>query len=336
MARIAFFSTQSYDRRFFEDQNNGHQFEFFETRLKSKTVELAKGFDGVCVFVNDRLNEEVLNALAEIGVKLVALRCAGFNNVDLKAAEKAGVRVMRVPAYSPEAIAEHALALIMTLARRTHKAYNRVRDGNFSLERLMGFTIHGRTTGVIGTGQIGRAFCNIMLGLGTRVIAYDKYPSEEMKNKGVEYMELDEVLEKSDILSLHCPLTPETHHLINQDTLKKMKKGAMLVNTGRGKLVNTAAVIKSLREDHLGSLAIDVYEEEEKLFFRDLSDYVIRDDQIAQLMIFPNVLITAHQGFFTKESMEEITRITLKNFEDFEKGNDSENDVNCKLIKDCG
>ncbi len=336
MARIAFFSTQNYDRQFFESQNSKHRFEFFENRLKSKTVDLARDFDGVCVFVNDRLDEEVLKALAEVGVKLVALRCAGFNNVDLKAAENNGIRVMRVPAYSPQAIAEHALALIMTLSRRTHKAYNRVRDGNFSLERLMGFTIYGKTTGVIGTGQIGRAFCNIMLGLGTRVIAYDKYPSEEMIKKGVEYMELDQVLAQSDILSLHCPLTPETHHLINKDTLQKMKKGAMLVNTGRGKLVNTAAVINSLKEEHLGSLAIDVYEEEEKLFFRDLSDYVIRDDQIAQLMIFPNVLITAHQGFFTKESMEEITRITMKNFDDFEQGKDSENDVNCKLIKDCG
>jgi D-lactate dehydrogenase len=242
---------------------------------------------------------------------------------------------MRVPAYSPQAVAEHAVALILTLARKTHKAYNRVRDGNFSLNKLMGFTINSRTVGVIGTGQIGRAFCNIMLGFGCRVVAYDKYPSDEMKNKDVEYLELDKVLSESDILSLHCPLTPETHHLMREDTISKMKKGAMLVNTGRGKLVNTSAVIDSLKKEHLGSLAIDVYEEEEKLFFRDLSDYVIPDEQIAQLMIFPNVLITAHQGFFTRESMEEIARITIKNFDDFEDGNESGNEVNCELIKDC-
>ena len=199
----------------------------------------------------------------------------------------------------------------------------------------MGFTLSNRTVGVIGTGQIGRAFCNIMLGFGCRIVAYDKYPSDEMKEKGVEYMEFDQVLEASDILSLHCPLTPETKHLINEDSLRKMKKGAMLVNTGRGKLVNTSAVIDLLKKEHLGSLAIDVYEEEEKLFFRDLSDYVIADEQIAQLMIFPNVLITAHQGFFTRESMEEIARITMKNFDDFEDGKESDNEVNCELIKDC-
>lgn len=335
MAKIAFFSTQAYDRDFFEDKSDRHQIDFFESRLKQKTVDLTKGYDGVCVFVNDHLDADVLKALADNNVKLVALRSAGFNHVDLKAAEEAGIRVMRVPAYSPEAVAEHAVALILTLARKTHKAYNRVRDGNFSLNKLMGFTLSNRTVGVIGTGQIGRAFCSIMLGFGCRIVAYDKYPSDEMKEKGVEYMELNQVLEASDILSLHCPLTPETEHLINENSLRKMKKGAMLVNTGRGKLVNTSAVIDSLKKEHLGSLAIDVYEEEEKLFFRDLSDYVIPDEQIAQLMIFPNVLITAHQGFFTRESMEEIARITLKNFDDFEDGEESDNEVNCELIKDC-
>ena len=335
MAKIAFFSTQPYDRQFFDNKSDRHQIEYFESRLKRRTVDLAKGYDGICAFVNDHLHAEVLQGLADNGVKLVALRSAGFNHVDLKAAEKAGIRVMRVPAYSPEAVAEHAVALILTLARKTHKAYNRVRDGNFSLDKLMGFTVKNRTIGVIGTGQIGRAFCNIMLGFGCRVVAYDKYPSDEMKNKGVEYLELDQVLSESDILSLHCPLTPETHHLMREDTLSKMKKGAMLVNTGRGKLVNTSAVINSLKKEHLGSLAIDVYEEEEKLFFRDLSDYVIPDEQIAQLMIFPNVLITAHQGFFTRESMEEIARITIKNFDDFEDDKKSDNEVNCELIKDC-
>lgn len=334
MTKIAFFSTQAYDRQFFENKSDRHQIDFFESRLRQKTVDLTKGYNGVCAFVNDHLDADVLKALADNGVKLVALRSAGFNHVDLKAAEKNGIRVMRVPAYSPEAVAEHAVALILTLARKTHKAYNRVRDGNFSLDKLMGFTLNKKTIGVIGTGLIGRAFCKIMLGFGCRVVAYDKYPSEEMKDKGVEYLEFDHVLEASDILSLHCPLTLETKHLINEGTLRKMKKGAMLVNTGRGKLVNTASVIDALRKEDLGSLAIDVYEEEEKLFFRDLSDYIIPDEQIAQLMIFPNVLITAHQGFFTRESMEEIARITLKNFDDFEDGNTSVNEVNSKVFKE--
>ncbi|MFO7874921.1 MAG: 2-hydroxyacid dehydrogenase [Bacteroidales bacterium] len=335
MARIAFFSTKPHDRQFFENQSGNHQFEFFETRLKSNTVQLAKGFDGVCVFVNDRVNADVLKSLSEINVRLVALRCAGFNNVDLEAAEKYQVRVMRVPAYSPEAVAEHAIALIMTMARKTHKAYVRVREGNFSLERLTGFNINGKTIGVIGTGKIGQAFIRIVHGFGAKVIAYDKYPNDEMKKLGVNYLDFEDVLSQSDILSLHCPLTPETHHLINADTLKTMKQGAMLVNTSRGKLVDTASVIESLKEDHLGSLAIDVYEQEEKLFFRDLSELIIRDDQIARLMLFPNVLITSHQGFFTKESLEEITRITLQNIEDYEAGRESENEVSCKLLKDC-
>jgi D-lactate dehydrogenase len=337
MAKIAFFSTQSYDRRFFENASPSHEFEFFETRLTPRTANLAEGFDGVCVFVNDKVNAQVLEALSGVGVGLVALRCAGFNNVDLKAAEEHGIRVMRVPAYSPEAVAEHAFALIMTLARKTHKAYNRVRDGNFSLERLTGFTIFGKTIGVIGTGKIGQAFCKIALGFGARVVAYDKYPSDNMnmKEKGIEYMKFEQVLAESDILSLHCPLTPETHHLINKESLQMMKPGAMLINTSRGKLVDTAAVIGSLKDEHLGFLGIDVYEQEEKLFFRDLSELIIRDDQIAQLMIFPNVLITAHQGFFTRESMEEITKITLENFTAFEAGNDTDNEVSCKLIKDC-
>ncbi len=335
MAKIAFFSTQSYDRTFFQDADTSHSFEFFETRLKANTADLAKGFDGVCVFVNDKVDEQVLERLAGIGVGLVALRCAGFNNVDLKAAEKHNIRIMRVPAYSPEAVAEHAMALIMSLARKIHKAYVRVREGNFSLERLTGFTIHGKTIGVVGTGKIGQAFVRIAKGFGANVIAYDKYPSDDTRDMGVAYMDLDELLAKSDIVSLHCPLTPETHHIMNSKTLAKMKKGAMLVNTSRGKLVDTAAVIESLKDNHLGSLAIDVYEQEEKLFFRDLSELIIPDDQIARLMLFPNVLITAHQGFFTRESLEEITRTTLQNFDDYESDKDTENEVSCQLIKDC-
>jgi D-lactate dehydrogenase len=287
------------------------------------------------VFVNDRINEETLQLLDQANVRLVALRCAGFNNVDLKAAKKYNITVKRVPAYSPESVAEHALALIMTLARKTHKAYNRVREGNFSLVKLTGFNIYGKTVGVIGTGQIGKAFCRIMKGMGTRVIAYDKYESDDMKQLGVEYLPLDEVWAKSDIVSLHCPLTPETHHLINPNSLSKLKPNAMLINTSRGKLVDTAATIDALKDGALGALGIDVYEEEEKLFFRDLSEQIIRDDHIQRLMIFPNVLVTAHQGFFTRESLDQITQTTVRNFDDFMAGKESENDVSCELIKDC-
>jgi D-lactate dehydrogenase len=335
MARFAFFSTRPYDREFFDSYETPHQFEYFETRLRPQTVNLAKGFDGVCVFVNDRINEETLTLLNESNVRLVALRSAGFNNIDLKAAKKNNIRIMRVPAYSPESVAEHALALIMTLARKTHKAYNRVRDGNFSLVKLTGFNIYGKTIGVVGTGQIGKAFCRIMVGMGTNVLAYDKYPSKDMEELGVKYVTLEDVLSASDIISLHCPLTPETHHIINRDTLSKMKSTAMLINTSRGKLVDTMSTIEALKDGKLGSLGIDVYEEEEKLFFRDLSEQIIRDDQIQRLMIFPNVLITAHQGFFTRESLIQITETTLKNFEDFLAGNESVNDVTCELIKDC-
>lgn len=335
MARIAVFSTQAYDKIFFDNAQTEHEFEYFETRLRPQTVNLAQGFDGVCAFVNDRINAETLKLLAEANIKLVALRCAGFNNVDLREAENNGIRIMRVPAYSPEAVAEHALALIMTLARKTHKAYNRVRDGNFSLVNLNGFIIHKKTVGVIGTGQIGKAFCRIMNGMGANIIAYDKYPSEELEKMGVKYTSLEEVLKNSDIVSLHCPLTPETHHIINKNSLSLMKNGAMLVNTSRGKLVDTSSVIDALREEKLGHLAIDVYEEEEKLFFRDLSEKIIRDDQISRLMQFPNVLVTAHQGFFTKESMEQITQTTIKNIDDFMEGKESDNEVNCKMIKDC-
>ncbi|HSV89026.1 MAG TPA: 2-hydroxyacid dehydrogenase [Bacteroidales bacterium] len=333
MAKIAFFSTKIYDRQYFENSTDKHQFEFFESRLRSSSLRLVKGFDGVCVFVNDSINADVLRGLDAENVRLVALRCAGFNNVDLKAAQQHNIRIMRVPAYSPEAVAEHAVALMMSLTRKTHKAYNRVREGNFSIERLMGFTIHGKTVGVCGTGRIGQAFCRILSGFGAKIIASDKYHSPDMLNLGVKYLGFDEILEQSDILSLHCPLTPETHHVINAASLKKMKKGAMLINTSRGKLVDTAAVIEALRSEQIGALAIDVYEQEEKLFFRDLSEQIIRDEHISRLMIFPNVIITAHQGYFTHESMEQITAITLQNFDDFVAGNNSENEVNCAFME---
>ncbi|MCC5919832.1 MAG: 2-hydroxyacid dehydrogenase [Cyclobacteriaceae bacterium] len=330
MSKIAFFSSQAYDKEYFKNANCQHIFEFFETPLEPKTVNLAKGFDGVCVFVNDHLDAEVIGLLKEAGIGLIALRCAGFNNVDLDAAKNHEIRVMRVPSYSPESVAEHTLAIIMTLARKTHKAYNRVREGNFSLVNLDGMLLHGKTMGVIGTGKIGRAFCQIALGLGMKVLANDKYPSEDLS--GVNYVDLDELLYQSDVISLQCPLTPETHHLINKNTLGKMKKGCMLINTSRGKLIDTAAAIEALKIGQLGALGIDVYEEEEHLFFRDLSEQIIQDDHISRLIAFPNVLITAHQAFFTSESMQEIVKTTINNIDKFETKQISENDVNIELL----
>jgi D-lactate dehydrogenase len=326
--KVAIFSTKSYDKEYLDRFNNDeHQLSYFEASLNSKTVALAKGFDAVCLFVNDKANKEVIEQLAANGIKLIALRCAGFNNVDIGAARQNKIKVARVPAYSPEAVAEHAVALILTLNRKTHKAYNRIRESNFSLERLTGFNLHGKTAGVIGTGKIGQAFCRIMFGFGCKVIAYDKFPSEEMKKAGVQYLSLDEVLQQSDIISLHCPLLPETFHLFNKNTFSKMKTGAMLINTSRGAVIDTQDAIDALKSGQLGYLGIDVYEQEEKLFFKDLSDTIIPDDVIARLMTFPNVLITSHQGFFTKEALEQIAIVTLKNINDFEKGTALENEV---------
>jgi D-lactate dehydrogenase len=256
-----------------------------------------------------------------------------FNNVDLAAAEEAGIRVVRVPAYSPESVAEHALALILTLNRKTHKAYNRVREGNFSLERLTGFNISGKTVGVIGTGRIGTAFARIMSGFNCRILACDKYPSEKLAAVGVEYVEMETLLSVSDIISLHCPLTPETAYLVNRRTLALMKPGVMLINTSRGGLVNTHDVIVSLKSRHVGYLGIDVYEQEEKLFFRDRSEEILQDDEIARLMTFPNVLITAHQAFFTREALEQIAVTTLRNLKEFEEGQPLTNEVSYSKIK---
>lgn len=327
--KVAFFSTKSYDKEYFDRFNDDqkHQLSYFESSLNSKTVALTKEFNAVCLFVNDKANKEVIKLLAANGVKLIALRCAGFNNVDIEAAKDNNIKVARVPAYSPEAVAEHAVALILTLNRKTHKAYNRIRESNFSLERLTGFNLHGKTVGVIGTGKIGQAFCRIMFGFGCKVIAYDKFPSEEMKTAGVQYLSLDEVWQQSDIISLHCPLLPETYHLVNRNTFGKMKRGVMLINTSRGAVIDTPDAIDALKSGQLGYLGIDVYEQEEKLFFRDLSDTIVADDVIGRLMTFPNVLITSHQGFFTKEALEQIAIVTLKNITDFEEGSASENEV---------
>lgn len=327
--KVAVFSTKSFDQEYFNRFNEGekHHITYHETRLKESTVNLAQGFDAVCVFVNDRLNARIIDKLSTFGVKLIALRCTGFNNVDLEAAEAKGITVVRVPAYSPEAVAEHALALILTLNRKTHKAYNRVREGNFSVERLTGFNLSGKIVGVVGTGAIGAQFCKIMKGLNGRVIAHDPFPSESLKELGVEYVSFDQMLETSDIISLHCPLTPETHHLINWEGFARMKPGMMLINTSRGPLINTSDAIQALKRGKLGYLGIDVYEQEEKLFFRDLSESIIQDDDISRLMTFPNVLVTAHQGFFTTEALEEITKTTLQNITDFQEGREMVNRV---------
>ncbi len=313
--RVAVFSTKSYDERFLVAANAafGHELMFLEARLTQETSVLAAGFDAVCVFVNDTLDRTVLKQLAEGGVKLIALRCAGFNNVDLAAAKQLGLTVARVPAYSPYAVAEHTLALIMTLNRKTHRAYARVREMNFALDGLLGFDLHQRTVGVIGTGKIGEVFARIMLGLGCKVVAYDPFPNEACTALGVEYVSLETLYKTSDIISLHCPLAPESVHLIDADSVAKMKRGVMLINTSRGALVDTRAMIQGLKTGQIGYLGLDVYEEETELFFEDLSERVIQDDVFARLLTFPNVVITGHQGFFTEEALTNIAHTTLEN-----------------------
>ncbi|MGH8423432.1 MAG: 2-hydroxyacid dehydrogenase, partial [Pseudomonas fluorescens] len=297
----------------------GIELDYFDVALDASTAGLAQGFDAVCVFVNDRLDAPVLRALHALGVRAILLRCAGFNNVNIAVAKQLGLFVARVPAYSPEAVAEHALALIMTLNRQTHRAYNRVREGNFMLDGLLGRTLHGKTAGIVGTGKIGVATARILKGIGCTVLGFDPYPSAEFETIG-ESVALEALLARSDIVSLHCPLTPQTQHLINEESLAVMKPGAMLVNTSRGGLVNTDAVIRALKSRQLGHLAIDVYEQESALFFQDLSGEIIDDDVFQRLMTFPNVLVTGHQGFFTAEALEEISAITLGNLRDFSEG----------------
>jgi D-lactate dehydrogenase len=318
--KVAFFSTQPYDRQYFTRQQSTQEITFFDTALNEQTAYLAAGHQAVCVFVNDKLHAAVIKKLADSGIRLIALRCAGFNNVDLAAAAENQLAVVRVPAYSPYAVAEHAVALIMALNRKTHKAYNRVREGNFSLDRLTGFDLHGKTVGVIGTGKIGARFCRIMLGFGCRVLAFDLMADKGLEAAGVEYLPLQEVLAQSSVISLHCPLNSQTHHLINKQTLDIMQPGAMLINTSRGALINTTDVIAALKSGRIGYLGIDVYEQEEKLFFYNLSEEIIQDDEILRLMSFPNVMVTAHQAFFTDEALLEIAKTTLNNIARFEQG----------------
>ena len=318
--RVAVFSTRPYDRLFLERANAGgrHQLEFHESRLDDSSAGAANGALAVCAFVNDHLDARVLRRLHAGGVRLLALRSAGFNHVDLEAAAALGILVGRVPEYSPYAVAEHTVALLLSLNRHLHRAYARVREGNFALEGLLGFDLHGRTIGVVGTGKIGECFARIMAGFGCQLLGHDPQPNAVCLALGMRYVELPEMLATSDVISLHCPLTPQTRHLINADALARMKPGAMLLNTSRGAVVDTPAVIAALKAGTLGSLGLDVYEEESNLFFRDLSGEVLHDDIFARLVTFPNVLITGHQAFFTKEALSAIATTTLANIDAFE------------------
>ena len=317
--KIAVFSAKRYDREFLEAANAGrHTLRFLEPQLDEETCSLAAGFDAVCVFVNDSLNAAVLTTLAAFGVKLVALRCAGFNNVDVATATRLGIGVVRVPAYSPHAVAEHAAGLVLMLNRKLHRAYNRVREGNFALDGLLGFDLHGRTVGIVGTGRIGTVFAGIMAGFGCKIIAFDPTPNPARMPPGTSHVSLDALFAASDIVSLHCPLTPQNHHLISEQSIAAMKRGVMLINTSRGALIDTPSVIAALKSGHIGALGLDVYEEEGDLFFEDLSDRIIPDDVFSRLLTFPNVVITGHQAFFTREALEKIAQTTVSNVAEWE------------------
>lgn len=322
MLEAAVYDTKPYDREFLTAASGKKiRWHFHEFRLSAETALAAAGARAVCVFVNDQVDAACINKLADLGVKLIALRCAGFNNVDLKAAKARNIPVVRVPAYSPHAVAEHAVALLLTLSRRTHRAYNRVRELNFSLNGLVGANIHGKTVGVVGTGKIGRIAAQIFRGFGATVLAYDPLALPDWaKQHGIRYVELPELLATSDIVSLHLPLLPETKHLINAKTLAQMKRGVILLNTSRGKLIETKALIQALKSGQVGGVAMDVYEEEEGIFFEDLSGQVLQDDQLSRLLTFPNVLITSHQGFLTQEALGEIARVTVENILKLESG----------------
>lgn len=319
--KIAFFDTKPYDVPGFDAHAAGTDIEikYFETKLGEDTVQLARGFDGVCVFVNDTVNAAVVDELCKMGVRIIALRCAGFNNVDTRACF-GKLRIFRVPAYSPYAVAEHAMALLLTVNRHTNKAYIRTRDFNFSLSGLTGFDLHGKTVGVIGTGRIGRIFAQICGGFGIRVLAYDKFPNPD---SGLNYVELPELLRQADVISLHCPLTEETRHMINADAISNMKPGVVVVNTSRGGLVDTEALIEGLKSHRVGAACLDVYEEEADLFYEDCSDEVIADDMLVRLIAMPNVIVTSHQAFLTREALNNIAATTVDNLLKFERGEPS-------------
>ena len=325
MIKVAFFDTKEYDIPSFEyyTKDSDIEIKFFETKLTEDTAGLTRGYDAVIVFVNDILNETVINKLVESGVKLIALRCAGFNNVDLKYA-KGKVPVVRVPAYSPYAVAEHTMALLLTSLRRIHKAYNRTREFNFSLNGFTGFDLHGKTVGVIGTGKIGKIFINICKGFGMNVIAYDVYPDT---SSDINYVSLDEIFQKSDIISLHCPLTKDNVHLINKDTINKMKKGVYILNTSRCQLIDAEDLLVGIKEKKIGAACLDVYEDENDIFFKDFSGHIVQDDILARLISMPNVLITSHQAFLTNEALDNIAKTTTDNIREFFENNNLLNEV---------
>ena len=316
--KLAFFDTKSYDIPGFDRYGipAGMEIKYFEPNLNRDTVTLAAGFDAVCVFVNDTVDAVVVDKLHQLGVKAIVLRCAGFNNVDIKACE-GKLRVFRVPAYSPHAVAEHAMALLLTINRRTHKAYIRTRDFNFSLQGLAGFDLYGKTVGIVGTGKIGRVFADICRGFGMKILAYDKFPNPDA---GLDYVDLPELFAQADIISLHCPLTEETHHLINADTIAMMKKGVTIINTSRGALVDTEALINGIKEKKVGAACLDVYEEEGDFFYEDFSGHIVQDDKLVRLIAMPNVIVTSHQAFLTSEALDNIAATTINNLTRFFSG----------------
>lgn len=333
--KIAFFSSKPYDQKFFDAANEAFGFElvYFEHHLSQYTDLGALSADAVCVFVNDRLARQVLSALYQQGVRLVVLRCAGFNNVDLLAAEELGLKVVRVPAYSPYAVAEHTVGLILSLNRKIHRAYNRVREGNFSLDGFLGFDMHGRTVGVIGTGRIGSLLVRILSAMGCRVLAHDFQQNDECLRLGANYVSLLELYQQSDIITLHCPLTCDTHHLINADALAQMKDGVMLINTSRGAVMDAEILVSGLKSGKIGYLGLDVYEQEGDLFFEDLSNKIIQDDVFERLVTFPNVLITGHQGYFTEDALQNIAQTSLGNVSLVQQGKVCENEVTTAVLR---
>ncbi len=329
MIKIAFFDTKEYDRKLFDEYNKnyGYEITYLESKLNSETAPLARGFDVVCIFVNDIVDEKTINILKDAEVKLIALRCAGFNNVDIK---NLGDRLMavRVPEYSPYAVAEHAVALILSIDRKIYKAYQRTKKYNFTLNGLLGFDIHGKTVGVVGAGKIGKAFINIINGFGTKVLVYDKFQDEKVaKEMNFEYVDLDKLYRESDIISLHCPLTDENYKMINEEALNKMKDGILIINTSRGKLIDTKSLIKKLQEGKIGGLGLDVYEDEEEFFLNDMSNSYIRDEELSILLTMPNVVVTSHQAFFTKEAIQKIALDTCENIKEFFETGDCKNKV---------
>ena len=333
MSKIAFFDTRSYDKEAFTKENEkfGYEIDFFDFKLNEKTALTAKGFDAVCVFVNDVVNADVISILKNCGIKIILLRCAGFNNVDLAAAEKADIEVVRVPAYSPHAVAEHGAALLLSLTRHIPQAYLRTKTVNFNIEGLTGRDLFGLTAGVFGTGKIGQCMADILKGFGMKVICYDPFPNEKWaKEKGFSYVDIDTIFKESDVLSFHCPLTDETYHIVNHDNMKKMKSDAVIINTGRGALIDTKALVHALKHKHIGGAALDVYEEESAFFFKDCSAEIIADDVLARLLTFPNVLITGHQAFLTTTALSNIAEVTLNNFSSFLSGKELVNKVQKK------